>query len=102
MSEPDPSEDRRVQMCAAVLNAILQNNRLEDGSIIIDADDTREALIIALATIIEAWPGLDTPGDIQLACERVSIDLEEKVQVMREQFEQTGKRPWNAGVVRVN
>lgn len=98
----DQSQDRRLTMCAAALNAILDANRLEDGSIIIDADDTREALIIALATIIEAWPDLKSSRDIRLACESVANDLHEKVKLMREQFERSGHRPWDGAIVRPN
>lgn len=98
----DESQDRRLQMCAAALNAILDANRLEDGSIIIDADDTREALIIALATIIEAWPDLNSSRDIRLACDGVAKDLHRKVKLMREQYERTGRRPWDGSVVGLN
>lgn len=102
MTEHDPTQDRRLRMCTAALNAILDANRLEDGSIVIDADETREALIIALATIIEAWPDLNTPRDIRAACESVGNDLQHKVKLMRQQFEQTGTRPWDGAMVRVN
>lgn len=98
----DDSQERRVQMCAAALNAILDANHLPDGSIVVDPAETRDALHMALAAILEAWPDLNTPRDIRQACEAAGKDLHTKVKLMRDQFERTGRRPWDGALVRTN
>ena len=62
-------------MASAILNAILTANETADGDIYVDPEHVQEALIIALATIIEAQPGMTSGDDLQRASEAALMTL---------------------------
>lgn len=93
--------DNRAEMAAAILNAILETNRAADGTITVDGEAATEALILALATIFEADESIRTPGHMRKVGEAVSMELRAKLKLLRAAYEQTGRRNWDADLVRV-
>lgn len=94
--------DNRAEMSAAILNAILELNLSPDGEIYVDPDHAREALIMAMAAIIEAGPDMKTPRDMRSATHAIAAELLAKIKWMRATYEQTGRRIWDADIVRPN
>lgn len=94
--------DNRAPMAAAILTAIVETNMADDGSIDIDPAHVEEAIMIALAAMIEGRPDIRTPDDVRRSAEAFSLALMDKVAEMRAAYERTEKRLWNGGVLRLN
>jgi hypothetical protein len=88
--------DRRETLVAAILNTVLEAHRGEgDAPIIVDADTVQDALVVAMATIIEAAPTLKTKRDMREAGEHVGKQLTFYLKALRQQYEETGWRLWD-------
>jgi hypothetical protein len=51
--------------------------------------------------LLEADPSCRTHKDMREAAERAARDLRLQIQTLREHFEQTGERAWDAQAVKV-
>jgi hypothetical protein len=88
--------DLRETLVAAVLNTVLEMHRGEDDApIILDADTVQDALVVAMATIIEAVPTLRTNRDMREAGEHVGKQITFYLKALRRQYEETGHRLWD-------
>jgi hypothetical protein len=57
--------------------------------------------IVGCAKLLEADPSCRTHKDMREAAERAARDLRLQIQTLREHFEQTGERAWDAQAVKV-
>jgi hypothetical protein len=96
--------DRHAQLAAmatAAMNAILEVTRADDGASYIDPTLCRQALVACLASVLEADPKIQTRRDMREACELVARETRMQMQAVRDHFEETGERGWDAAVVPV-
>ncbi len=89
-------------MGAAIMNAILDANRNETGEALIDSMKAVQALVLSIAMILEAEPGLRTPKEVREATEAIARDLRSKYRGLRAAYEATGQRPWDGAPITVN
>lgn len=94
--------DLRTVIAAAIANAILDASRDREGAVTVNARDARQALGSVLAMLLEAEPLLDTPAKLHEACSLFAAETLIQAEAMRQQFELTGRRPWDAETVRFN
>ena len=94
--------DRRAALAASIANAILEASREADGTIVVHSRDTQQALASVLAMLIEAEPMLDTPAKLHEACTLLAAETLIQAEAMRQQFELTGSRPWDARNVSIH
>jgi hypothetical protein len=87
---------------AAIMNAIVGANRDESGTVLVDPAKARQALIAAMAMLLEASPSVSTPGDIRRAAQRVATDLRVHIRTLRAHQEATASRAWDATPIAVN
>jgi hypothetical protein len=88
--------DRRAALAASIANAILESSRQPDGQIVVQSRDAQQALASVLAMLLEAEPLLDTPAKLHEACSPLAAETLIQAEAMRQQFELTGRRPWDA------
>lgn len=94
--------DRRTALAAAIANTILDTSREPDGAIVVHSRDAQQALASVLAMLLEAEPLLDTPAKLHEACSLLAAETLIQAEAMRQQFELTGSRPWDARSVTIN
>ena len=99
MTEPI---DQRAVLGSAIMNAIIDANRAEDGSVLVDPVGARQALIVSMAMLIEADPAIRTPKDMREAAEGVARDLRLQLRGLRDHHATTGERAWDATPVRLS
>lgn len=87
--------DLRETLIAAILDTVLDVHRSEADHVIVDADTVQDALVVAMATIIEAAPTLKTNRDMREAGEHVGKQVTSYLKALRRQFEETGARLWD-------
>jgi hypothetical protein len=96
--------DRHAQIAAmatAAMNAILDATRADDGASYIDPALCRQALVACLASVLEADPTIQNRKDMREASELVAREVRMQMQAVRDNFEATGRRAWDATVVPV-
>jgi hypothetical protein len=94
--------DPRTDLAASIANAILDASRQSDGEIVVHSRDAQQALTTVLAMLLEAEPLLDTPAKLHEACSLLAAETLIQAEAMRQQFELTGHRPWDARNVTLN
>ncbi|TVV75533.1 hypothetical protein [Sphingomonas solaris] len=99
MSQP---VDPVAVMGAAIMNAILDANRDEAGGAVVDSKKAVQALVVSMAMILEAEPGLRTPKEVREASEAIARDLRVQYRGLRAAYEATGRRAWDATPIGLN
>lgn len=94
--------DRRAALAASIANAILDASRQSDGTIVVPSRDAQQALATVLAMLLEAEPLLNSPGKLHEASSLLAAETLIQAEAMRQQFELTGTRPWDARNVAIN
>lgn len=94
--------DQRAVMGSAIMNAIIDANRAEDGSALIEPAGARQALVVALAMLMEADPAIRTPKEMREAAEGIARDLRLQLRVLRDHHVTTGERAWDATPIRLS
>jgi hypothetical protein len=88
--------DLRETLISAILETVLEVHRGNaDVPIIVDANIVQDALVVAMATIIEAALSLRTSRDMREAGEHVGKQVTFYLKAMRRQYEETGARLWD-------
>ena len=98
------SEVTRPQvMVAALLNAISDVCRVpETGEFVVDPSEAVTCLAVAAAIIMEADPTMKTAKQMRDASEKVGRQIRHQMKFVREEFERTGERPWDAKAIPLN
>lgn len=92
--------DIRDRLISAILNAVLDEHRGEgDQPIVVSAETVQDAMVVAMASIIEAAPNLRTNRDMRLAGEDVGKQVVHYLRALRQRYEETGHRIWDGEVV---
>jgi hypothetical protein len=94
--------DRRTILASSIANSIVEASREPDGAIVVHSRDAQQALASVLAMLLEAEPILDTPAKLHEACSLLAAETLIQVKAMRQQYELTGSRPWDAEVLTIN
>jgi hypothetical protein len=97
--------DRRNVLATAILDRILDFYAAEQGvqlPVAVEPDIVRQALIVALASVVEVDPALQTKAQLRAERDSISRDLLLQLQTTRAHFEQTGYRGWAARNVPTN
>ncbi len=95
------ARDIRAVMGSAIMNAILDVNRAEDGTSTVDPEKARHALVIAIGMILEADPAIRSMKDMRDAGDLVGREVRMQIKALREEHERTGRRAWDATPVAV-
>lgn len=94
--------DKRAEMASSILNAIILTNESPDGSVYIDPDHAQEAMVMAMAAMIEGRPDIKDAVDLKRHVETLALEIMDKAAAMRAAYERTGRRLWDADVIRPN
>ena len=89
-------------MGAAIMNAILDANRIDTGVAVVDSQMAVQALVLSISMILEAEPGLITAKDVREASNAIAKDIRRQYRGLRAAYEATGQRAWDATPITVN
>lgn len=93
--------DIRSEMGVAVLQAIVNVNERATGSTAIEPAAAYDALMLALASVLEANSELSTSDAIAQATHSVAKDLQVRIESIRDHAERTGQHPFRIRPVRL-
>lgn len=78
----------------AILRAIEQSSLELTGSTVVDPQVARDSMVLTLASLIEAKPGIESDDDMIDAARTMAADLFAYAKSLRANFERTGQRAW--------
>ncbi len=88
--------DIRAVMASAAMNAILDVNQAEDGVSSIDPGLVEQAMVLVVAMLLEADPGIRRRSKMREATDRFARATRLQLEAFREEYERTGRRGWDA------
>lgn len=92
----EPVSDLRETLISAILETVLEvHGGNTEAPVVVDAETVQDALVVAMATIIEAAPSLRTNRDMREAGEQVGKQVTFYLKALRRQYEETGARLWD-------
>ena len=87
--------DLRETLISAIRETVEVHQGSADLPVMVDADTVQDALVVAMATIIEAAPSLRTNRDMREAGEHVGKQVTFYLKTLRRQYDETGARLWD-------